>query len=133
MVQKFSLDVEMNKILSSNAYKQHSKPLSKKASAEDLKSAEILSCLKDLHDVCEALGEDESASSAKEKCMKCIKDLVACCKSDEILAWAEKHGYAEEAKEEKEEDASESEEESEEEEEDSSKADDSFAFEVSLT
>jgi hypothetical protein len=124
MVQKFSLDVEMNKILSSNAYKQHSKPLSKKASAEELKSAEILGCLKDLHDICEALGEDVGT---KEKCVKCIKDLVACCKSDEILAWAEKHGYAEEAKEE---DVAEGEEK--EESEDSSKADDSFAFEVSL-
>lgn len=127
MVQKFSLDVEMNKILSSNAYKQHSKPLSKKASAEDLKSAEILSCLKDLHDICEALGGDEGT---KEKCVKCIKDLVACCKSEEILAWAEKHGYAEEAKEEEEESDESKEDEGSE---DSAKADDSFAFEVSLT
>lgn len=130
MRTKFNLDAEMNKILLSNAYQQHSKPLSKKASADELKYKEILGCLKDLHDVCQSL--EDSDKDIHKKCLKSIKELVLCCKpSEEIQKWAEKHGYLEETEEK--EDKKDKEDSSEESPEDDNKSDDSFEFEVSLS
>lgn len=129
MQKKFNLDAEMNKILLSSAYQQHSKPLSKKASADELKYKEILECLKDLHDVCQSL--EDSDQDVHKKCLKSIKELVSCCKaSSDVQSWAEKHGYLDE------EEVDEAKEESKEEEEtaeDDNKSDDSFEFEVSLS
>lgn len=126
MQKKFNLDAEMNKILLSSAYQQHSKPLAKKASADELKYKEILECLKDLHDVCQSL--EDSDQDVHKKCLKSIKELVSCCKSSsDIQSWAEKHDYLNEEEEEvnesKEEEISE----------DDNKSDDSFEFEVSLS
>lgn len=127
MKTKFNLDAEMNKILLSNTYQQYSKPLSKKASAEDLKHKEILNCLKDLHDVCKSL-EDSDQKDVHKKCLKSIKELVSCCKSsEEIQAWAEKHGYLEDVEDKDQDDEGKSEEQD-----DDNKSDDSFEFEVSL-